>query len=82
MRLILEDEGGYLYDEKKETIKVLNTVAVAILKLCDGRHSVQEIAEVIYREFDCKVPKEDIIRDVKEFLERALEEGVVILLDD
>ena len=42
----LEDEM-LLYDRSRKAVHVLNATAAAIWKLCDGRNSILEIAELV-----------------------------------
>lgn len=40
-----------LYDAGRENVHILNPTAQKIWKLCDGRHTVGEMADIISREF-------------------------------
>jgi pyrroloquinoline quinone biosynthesis protein D len=54
----------------------LNEVATRIWALCDGRHTVRDIAEQVAREFDVD---EDTARcDVAEFVREMLQDGLLL----
>lgn len=58
-------------------VNVFNAVGTRVWELVDGRHSVQEIAEIVAHEFE--VTPEVASRDVEEFI-RELETNRVVEL--
>jgi pyrroloquinoline quinone biosynthesis protein D len=48
---------------------------VAVLKLCDGSRTVEEIAEALARTYDA--PKERILADIVSMLQELADKGVV-----
>lgn len=60
-------EGGLVVLPGKSEVKVLNPTAVHIYSLLDGSHSLEEIAQVLFNEYE--VSLDDARRDVREFVE-------------
>jgi hypothetical protein len=54
----------------------LNEVASRIWKLCDGRHTVREIAERLVEEFEVDLATAE--HDVTEFVREMLEGGLLL----
>jgi pyrroloquinoline quinone biosynthesis protein D len=50
-------------------------VAVAVLKLCDGARSVDDIAGELAREYNA--PKQEIVADIAAMLQDLADKGVV-----
>jgi pyrroloquinoline quinone biosynthesis protein D len=50
-------------------------VAVAVLKLCDGVRSVDDIASALAKEYNA--PKEEIVTDIVSMLQDLADKGVV-----
>lgn len=50
-------------------------VAVEVLKLCDGQHTVEDIAGVLAKEYSA--PKEEIVADIIAMLQDLADKGVV-----
>lgn len=50
-------------------------IAVAVLKLCDGARSVDDIASELAREYNA--PKEEIVADIVSMLQDLADKGVV-----
>ena len=63
-----------LYDSRNGSAHVLNSTAAVIFTLCDGKHSVEEMAEEVRNRFELK-PDSDILRDIKGFLDKFQEKG-------
>jgi hypothetical protein len=53
---------------------VLNQTGVVLLELANGRHTVDEIVEIVQQAFRLERPPE---REVRDFLARAAEAGLV-----
>ena len=62
----LEDEYVF-YDAAGEQVHVLNSTARKIYLLCDGSHSVQEIARVLVAEYeiDESTAREDAVQTIQ-----------------
>jgi pyrroloquinoline quinone biosynthesis protein D len=58
-----------------ERIFTPNAVAVAVLQLCDGERTVDEIADMLADSY--KAPKETILADVISMLQGLADKGVV-----
>jgi hypothetical protein len=54
----------------------LNEVASRIWELCDGRHTVEQIADVIVEEFE--VDAATARRDTAEFVREMLQDGLLL----
>lgn len=54
----------------------LNEVATRIWALCDGRHTVRDIAATIIEEFD--VEEETARRDTADFVREMLQDGLLL----
>jgi hypothetical protein len=67
--LVVDVKGGLLYP--------LNSVGARIWELCDGAHSVAEIAAVLAGEFEA--PAATIRADAVEFIERLADAKLVSL---
>lgn len=52
----------------------LNDSAWAILSLCDGRHTVEEIVA----ELQAQVKGEDVSQDIKDFIQEFAESGWIV----
>jgi len=75
---LAEMEGeSVLYSYEEETMVHLNQSAVLIWRLCDGKRTVREIADLIADAFPEAADKVAI--DVSEMIERFQKEGVVEL---
>jgi pyrroloquinoline quinone biosynthesis protein D len=51
---------------------LLNDTGAAILELCDGRRSIQEIANELGRKYQC-----DVLADVTEYLSRLADKELI-----
>ena len=58
-----------------ETVVNLNHSAIAVLELCDGERSVQEMVEALAQRFDASA--ENLREDVVELLQRLADRGYV-----
>ena len=64
-----KEEFGYVFDERNGSMYTLNKMALSIWKLCDGNHTILEIANELTRTYN--------LRD-----SRDAEEKTVELLND
>ena len=82
MKPRLVDGARLQYDDVREEHLLLipegavrlNETAVAVLELCDGRRSVDDIAAALSARYDGA----DVAADVRELLDRLGERGLVI----
>ena len=55
-----------------EGVMLLNDTGAAILKLCDGRRSIREIATILGERYGC-----DVVDDVTEYLSQLIEKELI-----
>lgn len=72
--LILNDQGGYLYDPGNLSVKMLNATAASLVCLADGTRTVHQLAKALAAKFS-DVPFDIIEKDVKNFTAYLLEQG-------
>ena len=58
-----------------ERILTPDEIAVAVLKLCDGKRTVEEIAETLAKEY--AAPVDVILKDVTELLQGLADKGYI-----
>ena len=77
-----EDNQYITYlNPKTNSISILNTVGATIFTLSDGNHSIEEIIDEIYKEFE--VPSREIVKgDVEDFLDFMSKDGMIKLLEN
>ena len=51
-------DGYVIYDKKRNEVHYLNTTAVIVYQLCDGKRSVGDIAEFIKEAYELDKPVE------------------------
>ena len=61
---ILGDEV-MIYDAQRENVHVLNKTAKNIWALCDGRHTIEEMAEALFKEYP-DMNEKDLLTDIKQ----------------
>jgi Coenzyme PQQ synthesis protein D (PqqD) len=68
------DTETLVVDVKAGLLFPLNSVATRIWQLCDGRHMVDEIVQIITAEFDAddKTIRQDTAEFIQELLQRKL----------
>ncbi len=66
------DDESILYDSIKGLIHILNPTGAAIWDLCDGSHTVEDIAECICKNFESD-NIEAVRKDVEEYLAQLKE---------
>lgn len=66
-----------LYSDTDEAIHVLNATAKLIWKLCDGQHSLEDIARKLQEEF--AVPEQhDVFADIQHTIKIFSEKGLLL----
>lgn len=58
-------------------VRMLNASASSVWVLCDGEHSVEEIAALLVHEFDVELPT--ALQDVTDFVNEMVEKGILSL---
>jgi len=71
-----EEEGAFLLDPNTGELKILNETGAFIFKLCDGKHTKEDIIKGVLREFEIDDEKE-LRKDVEVFLEELKEKRLV-----
>lgn len=72
-----EVEGEvWIVSSANKQLHNLNEVGSRIWALADGRHSLEDIAELLEGEFDA--PREEILRDLQEFVSQLKQKGLLI----
>jgi len=68
------DDGCILYDTEKDEVHSLNITATSVWICCDGKHSIEEIANVVGKCFksENKPVLRDIIKIIKDFSKKEL----------
>ena len=66
-------DGFVVYHPKTDRVHFLNHTAAAILELCNGQHSVDEIAEILAKGFGLEdIPMEEITSTLENFRKEEL----------
>ncbi len=76
--LVLQEVGeeGLLYDREGAMVHILNRTALHAWRLCDGRHTVDEIVEALVSAFS-GAEATRVRRDVEKMLAGLLERGLL-----
>jgi hypothetical protein len=75
---VIDKEAVLILSESSE-VNVLNLVGSRIFELADGTHTIGEIAQTIYSEFD--VSAEEAEEDTIEFINKMEKRQVFVLSD-
>jgi pyrroloquinoline quinone biosynthesis protein D len=75
VRLQFNEARGQWIVQAPERVLMPDEIAVSILKLCDGKTSVEAIAETLAREY--QAPRDVVETDVLEMLKDLAEKGIV-----
>ncbi len=75
VRLQFNEARGQWIVQAPERVLMPDEIAVSILKLCDGKTSVEAIAETLAREY--QAPRDVVEADVLEMLKDLAEKGIV-----
>lgn len=68
-------DGYVIYQSERDRVHFLNSTAAAILELCDGQHSLLEIAGILQVAYELPAAPED---DLKTSVESLVAEGLVV----
>jgi predicted ATPase len=80
--VMVKDIGGetLLYSRDEKAIHVLNPTAQRIWELCDGQHTVADIAQAIRSSF--VVPDQhDLTADIRQVIAVFVEKGLLLITD-
>jgi pyrroloquinoline quinone biosynthesis protein D len=75
VRLQFNEARGQWIVQAPERVLMPDEIAVSVLKLCDGKTSVEAIAEALAREY--QAPRDVVETDVLEMLRDLVEKGIV-----
>lgn len=70
------DSETVLFDPESGAVHTLNPTAWLIWQLCDGRHSLEDMAEVVRRDFSAGEGA-DVSDDIRRTIERFRKEGLL-----
>ncbi len=65
-----------LYIDENGRISILNKTGGRILELCDGQHSIEDIAKILSSEFTGTSYKE-CLENVKRFIDELRRRGII-----
>jgi hypothetical protein len=75
---VIDKEAVLILSESSE-VNVLNIVGSRIFELADGTHTIAEIAETIFEEYD--VTQEEAQEDTIDFIKKMEKRQVLVLSD-
>jgi hypothetical protein len=68
-----ESDGYVVHQPKRNKVHFLNNTAVFVLELCNGRHSIGEIGNILASSFEMtKPPSEVVAKILGQFVEEDL----------
>lgn len=67
-------DGFVIYHPETDRVHFLNHTAVAVLELCNGRHTEDEIVEIVGKLYELDEPPSEEVRGI---LRRFADEGLV-----
>ena len=70
-----EDDKLVLYSSHR--LFVMGTYAAEIWRLCDGKHTIDDMAEVVVSKYN--VPREKAVKEITDFLNQLAEKGLITL---
>lgn len=73
------DDGLVVNDNGRGRVHYLNHTAGLVLTLCDGRNSIETIADLLQKQFDLPSPP---VQDVRDAIDEFIDEGFVIFEPD
>jgi len=71
-----EKEFLVVKDIEKGSVWVINPTGAKIIELCDGKHTVKEIIDIICKSFE-QTNYETVEKDVWEFIKKLSEFGII-----
>jgi hypothetical protein len=70
-----EEEDVFICSEDGQTLFTITSVGADIWRICDGEHSLGEMAELLVAAYD--VDRETVDRDIQDFLTDMKSRGLV-----
>jgi PqqD family protein of HPr-rel-A system len=74
----LDEHETLVYDPQSDNVHVLNSTAALIANLCDGHHTLEEIAAELQKQFTVG-DETDVLADVEETLDSLQIQGLLQL---
>lgn len=71
-----DEDGGLIFSPDTREVKVLNSTALLIWKLCDGKRTLSDIIAEVREEFD-GISEDQLSEDVKEFVTTLIDIGFI-----
>ncbi len=68
-------DGYVIYQPDRDRVHFLNNTAAAILELCDGEHTLQEIAAILQAAYELDAAPEE---DLKSSVSSLVAEGLIL----
>lgn len=78
LRIYFENQEALIFVPEKNETYELNEIATRILKLCDGKHTIDQITDVILSEYNC-ANKIEIKKDVKNLINELKNKKIIKL---
>mgnify|MGYP000238681516 CR=1 FL=1 len=73
------EDGAILFHPVTGEVKILNETGAFIFKLCDGKHTKEDIIRNVIEAFEAQSPDE-VVKDVENFLKETREKELVGLI--
>ena len=74
LEIYSEADGYAVYQAAQDKVHFLNSTAVFVLELCNGRHEVREMADIFGETFKEEKNPEQVVADI---VNQFLREGLV-----
>lgn len=74
LKIFEADDGYIIYHRERDRVHFLNHTAVLLLELCDGRHSVSEMVDVLTKGYGLDMPPE---KEVSDTINHFEQEGLI-----
>jgi coenzyme PQQ biosynthesis protein PqqD len=80
LRLHFEKKGALIFVPEKDEIYQLNESATQILRLCNGKNTIDQIISVLTKYYKCK---KNIIRmNVNKMIKKLIENKIIDIKED
>lgn len=70
-----EKDFGIIFNTNTNKQEYYNETGIYILSLCDGKHKINEIIDILANSYNAK--REQIEKDLLEFIEEQKEKGII-----
>ena len=64
LKIFESDDGYIVYHRERDRVHFLNHTAVLLLELCNGKHSVVDMAGILERSYGLNKPPEKEVMDI------------------